>query len=300
MSKNDDFLPRVTIETSDSSGSLSVNFRLSTSGVEEVPNGLKSLFATLEDWTSFCIASIEHMPMLSSFGNYVVESNVKVGLIEYLKEEAISHEEVLLGDDDRKRFSFIIHDDDVQHIAGELSQTSHMIKAARAMQRSSLSALIAEFDFLVYRSLNAVGEDFPKILVSDKEQIEIGHLRSGGTFEEWQSTMIQIAVEKKIRESHKSIVEWVLKEVAGLSDLSPVKKSPFYRDFLEICQRRHLLIHNGGTVNSDYLDKCCEAGIKIEDLPTPLCPVTTLSLPASIFFSWTMLMPLVTEIIRTG
>lgn len=268
MSKNDDFLPRVTIETSDSSGTLDVNFRLSTSGVKDVPDGLKALFATLEDWTSFCIASIAHMPFMSSVGHFVVEKSVQEKLIGHLMEESVSHEEVSLDEKgNRKRFSFVIHEDDVQYIASELSGTSQMIKAARAIQRSNLSAIIAEFDYLVFRSLNAVGRDFPDVLVPNEEKIEVGILRSGKSFEEWQSDRIQEAVEGKLRESHKKIVEWVLTEVAGLQDLSPVLKSPFFKEFLEICQRRHLLIHNGGTVNADYLKHCLEAGIKEESLP---------------------------------
>jgi hypothetical protein len=130
-----------------------------------------------------------------------------------------------------------------------------------------LSAVVAEFDYLVFRSLNAVGRDFPELLVPDDEKIDIGFLRSGKSFEEWQSSRIQAAVEGKLRESHKKIVEWVLTEIAGLRDLSPVLKSPFFKEFLEICQRRHLLIHNGGTVNADYLKHCQEAGIEAKSLP---------------------------------
>lgn len=268
MSKAGDFLPRVTIETSSSSGSLNVNFRLSTSGVKDVPDGLKALFSTLEDWTSFCIASIQHMPVMSSVGYYVVESSVKDKLISHLKKESISHEEISLGKEgDRKRLSFIIHEDDVEYVANELSGTSQMIKAAKAIQRSNLSALIAEFDYLVFRSLNAVGKDFPAILVPDDEKFEIGKLRSGVTFEELQSEKMQAAVERKLRESHKDVIEWILTDIAKLNDLSQVKKSPFFRDFMEICQRRHLLIHNGGTVNADYLSRCREAGIEEKSLP---------------------------------
>lgn len=268
MSQGDDFLPRVTIETTSSEGVLNVNFRLSTSGVKDVPNGLKALFATLEDWTSFCIASIQHMPIMSSAGHYVVDANVREDLIAHLKEESISHEEIDLDEaGERRRYSFIIHEDDVEYIASKLSGTSQMIKAARAIQRSNLSALIAEFDFLVYRSLNAIGVDFPEIFVPDDEKIEIGKLRSGKKIEEWQSEKIKSSIERKLRESHKEIVEWILREVAKLSDLSVVNKSPFFRDFLEICQRRHLLIHNGGIVNNDYLARCQEAGIDKKTLP---------------------------------
>lgn len=268
MSKDDDFLPRVTIETANASGTLNVNFRLSTSGAKDVPDGLKALFATLEDWTSFCIASIHHMPFFSSIGHYAVERSVQEELISHLKNNSVSHEEVNLdGEGNRKRFSFVIHDDDVQYIAGVLSGTSHMIKAARAIQRSNLSALVAEFDYLVFRSLNAVGGDFPKFLVPDDEKIEVGILRSGKSFEAWQSDRIQSAVERKLRESHKSVVEWVLTEVAELRDLTVVFQSPFFKEFLEVCQRRHLLIHNGGTVNADYLKNCIQAGIDKKSLP---------------------------------
>jgi len=268
MGEDNDYFPRVTIETSKSKATLSVNFKVSTSGVSDTPPGLKELFATLEDWTAHCIAAISHMPFFSSVGHYAVEKRVQQNLIDHLKLESISHEELILDEDDeRKRYSFILHEDDVSYVAQSLSETTHLIKAARAIQRSNLSAIIAEFDFLIFRSLTAIAKDHPEIFVSDDEQIKAGYLRSGKTFEDWQSEKSAKTIEKKLRESHKDVVDWVLDEVANLKDPQKVKKNKYYRDFLEVCQRRHLFIHNGGTVNEDYRRKCLDAGLPKADLP---------------------------------
>lgn len=268
MSENASFLPRVTIETTNDSGTVSVNFRVANSGIKEVPKGLEHLFSTLEDWTSFCIASIQHMPVISSFGHFAAEASVKRKLIDYLKSESISHEEMTINEEEnRKRYSFIIHEDDVSHIANELSSTTQIIKAAKAIQRSHLSALVAEFDFLFHRCLRAVAMDYPEKFVPDETTIPIGKLRAGKKFSEWEGEKINTAIDEKLRGSHKDFVDWVLTEVAKLNDLSTVKRSPFYRDFIEICQRRHLLIHNGGTVNSQYIENCKDAGFADKDLP---------------------------------
>lgn len=268
VSKDAEFLPRVIFETSENSSSLHINFKLSTSGATDIPDGLQDLFSALEDWTAHCIASIQHMPVLSSIGHYVVDKEVHTKLLKYLKGESISYEEIDLDEKGgKRRYSFILHDDDVNYVAAELSQTTHMIKAARAIQRSNLSALVAEFDYLVFRSLNAVCRDFPQFVVPDDEKVDVGYLRSGRSFVDWQSERVQKAVERKLFESHSDIIKWILTDIAKLQDGSAVEKSPFFKDFIEVCQRRHLLIHNGGIVNSEYVRKCVEAGISRESLP---------------------------------
>lgn len=265
------FLPRVVVEVSEGKGSVRVNFDMVAHGFSELPNGVKSVFSILDDWTSYCIASISHMPYMSEFGHYIVDRTIRDDIISFLEKNSVARERV--GDSEiddlqnKERYSFIIHEEDVAQVAAKLATTTHLMKATLAIQRSNLSALIAEFDYLVMRLLAGVVHDCPEILIADDEALNVGYLRNGGTFLSWQQEQVEKRVSQKLRESHDEIVKWILKDLAKLSDLSEVSKSPFYIDFLEICQRRHLFIHNGGVVNKTYLERCKAAGVKVDSLP---------------------------------
>ncbi|WP_141104874.1 hypothetical protein [Thioclava sp. IC9] len=271
MADDSEFLPRVVIESRGGTGSLRVNFKLVGADRDDLTKGAKSILEVFEDWTAYCIASIQHMPGMSSVGYYFADRKIKDEVIEFLKESAIAREEEVVqgedGEEDFERHSFVIHDDDITAVAQKLSTTSQMLKAARSIQRANLSALIAEFDFLMLRLLTSVCQDFPEYLISDEETISVGLLRSGKSFEDWQAEQIERKISRKLRESHQDLIDWILTDVAKLKDSSKVHSSHFYRDFLEVCQRRHLFIHNGGIVNEDYLEKCKGAGFKIEQLP---------------------------------
>lgn len=45
-----------------------------------------------------------------------------------------------------------------------------------------------------------------------------------------------------------------------------IRNEKVFKDFLEVCQRCRILIHNGGVINRVYLDKCVASGIPRESL----------------------------------
>ncbi|PTA98889.1 MULTISPECIES: hypothetical protein [unclassified Sulfitobacter] len=271
MSGKDEFLPRVIIESNEYGGSFRMNFKLVGPGRDTVPEGAKEVLESFEDWTAFCIASIKHMPPMSGFGYHITDYQIKEEVLAYLKDNAISSEETPVNAEGNKnngvRHSFIIHDDDVAAVAQKMATTSHLLKAASSIQRANLSALIAEFDFLLLRLLRSVCLDFPELLIPGDETISVGYLRSGKSVQDWEADQVEKVLSKKLRGSHKDLIDWILSDIAKLNDLSYVKKDSHYRDFLEVCQRRHLFIHAGGVVNKEYLENCISAGIPKDSLP---------------------------------
>lgn len=271
MGDGGDFLPRVVIEFSENTGTVQINFGMTSLGYDDLPDGAKKLFEIMDDWTAYCIASIGHMPYMSSVGYYITDRQIREKLVDYLQKEAVAyeHDEKEIPGTEKKseRYSFVIHEDDVARVAGELSTTTHLMKAATSIQRSNLGALVAEFDHLMFRMLKAICIDHPELIMPDEEAVPVGFLRSGGTLEAWQADQIERKIINRLHESHDDVVAWILTDIAKLKDLSSVKSSPFYRDFLEVCQRRHIFIHNGGVVNKEYIRKCVVAGFEESTLP---------------------------------
>ncbi|WP_408592869.1 hypothetical protein ACIPCF_15075 [Paracoccus marcusii] len=68
-------------------------------------------------------------------------------------------------------------------------------------------------------------------------------------------------MRKKIRDemrgSHDAVIKWIV-DVLEIGDIKPITGSIYYKDFMEACQRRHILAHNGGIVNEQYISKCGE------------------------------------------
>lgn len=114
---------------------------------------------------------------------------------------------------------------------------------------------------MVLRCLRAVGRDFPNLFIPGEKTISYGELKSKNGYEEWERDEVNSVIEGWLRGDHASLIEKVAIEICNTQDISIIKKDQFYIEFIEVCQRRHLMIHNGGEVNDIYINKCLSAGV---------------------------------------
>lgn len=74
-------------------------------------------------------------------------------------------------------------------------------------------------------------------------------------------------INQRLRESHSDTVGWIISTLGLSNDVSKHKEDAIFKEFVEVCQRRHVLTHNGGIINQVYLDKCREVGLDLGKLP---------------------------------
>ncbi len=171
-------------------------------------------------------------------------------------------------DEEQKRttFSFIFHEEDLREVAAKLATTTQMMRAAHAMKRSVLGSLIAELDFFMSRFLALAAKLEPERFYDVNESVPLGKIVSAGSVNDYIESRIKSAVRDKLRDSHVDQIDWVVTTFGLAQDISKYRKSKIFREFVEVCQRRYVLTHNGGIVNGEYIKKCLDAGLDEADI----------------------------------
>jgi hypothetical protein len=261
---SDSMLPRVVIRKGGNGSSIQVNFRISSVSLQS-PQLQRKILELADDWTSFAIATLQFVPSMANAGFFYLDMHVAEEMFLFLKGASISQEETLDPETGEQIYSYIIHEDDLNHVAKNMETTSQMIRAARAVNRSAIGLLMAEFDYFMLRFLEICSEIKPEKFFNSTDKFTIGEISSCGSIEDFVRTQKQKTIAEKLRESHAKVIEWVFSEFE-LEAKGTFKSTETFRTFVETCQRRHILMHNGGLINDLYLKNCKEAGIKEDDL----------------------------------
>ena len=127
---------------------------------------------------------------------------------------------------------------------GQLEQGNHL-------HRTTLISLICCVEWFLSSLLHTYYEKYPDAAASKEKQLSLNDLRSLGTVDDAVKHLIEIKVEDVLR---KNFNDWLsyLKENLKLT-LKYIEKD---RESLDECfQRRNILVHNAGIVNTIYLSK---------------------------------------------
>ena len=158
-----------------------------------------------------------------------------------IKEDEAGSKQIEFG------FPLNIHEAS-EHAQQLVAQTE---KQKKLLYKSSLITLTSTVELFLSQLLHFYFDRFPDAVGADTKFFSLEDLKSLGSIEDAKKHLIESKVESILRES---LEEWIrfLKERVKLSMgyMDPVKDR-----LIEVYQRRNLLIHNGGRVNSIYLAK---------------------------------------------
>ncbi len=261
---SDTVLPRVIIVEGNDQISLKVNFGRAPL-FKEGCQAEYDLEVLINEWTSQTVTNLNVTPKLAGLGRAVSLSAMSDDIIDFLRGLTQTYErkeEV----DGLIRHSFVIPEDDLALVAKMLDANHSFFRASKALGRASLSSTIAEFDYFISRLLKIASVQFRDKFINLGDTVTLSDLNGLNNFDELLNSRVQKKIESLISDSHYNLIEWICEKL-GLSSFDAVKKSIYFKKFMEACQRRHLIMHNGGIVNERYLRKCTEAGWKIDDLP---------------------------------
>ncbi|MFC6161515.1 hypothetical protein [Kribbella jiaozuonensis] len=128
----------------------------------------------------------------------------------------------------------------------------------RILLASLLMSVVSDFEVLVSALVRALLLLRPEILRSDEAKYSMRDLEAFSDLDEFRRHCAERMADALLRGSYEDWMQWFSKRhnlvVPGVTDC-PV-------GVVEVFQRRHLFVHNGGVVNSLYL-------LKIEGLSEP-------------------------------
>jgi len=118
------------------------------------------------------------------------------------------------------------------------------------LYRSSLINLVSSAEWFLSRILHWYFDKFPEA-TENNEKFSLKDLKSLGSIEDAKAYLIDSVVENILRGSFEDWLGALRKKI----ELSMSYLEQHKDKLLEVCQRRNLLIHNGGIVNRIYLSK---------------------------------------------
>ena len=167
-----------------------------------------------------------------------------------ISEEAIPEEKSLfleMADSDMLAFELAMH---------ELSKTKFQ---EELLYKSSLMSLISSAEWFLSQILHHYFQKYPEATGQNTKSLSLEDLKSLGSVDD----AIRFSVDSKVDEVMRgSFEDWVkyfretIKLGMGYIDICQ-------EELIEIYQRRNLLVHNGGRVNSVYMSKV-DASLKGE------------------------------------
>lgn len=130
-------------------------------------------------------------------------------------------------------------------------------QSAIIFPQSMLVSIVSQYDYLVGQLVQFIYNVNPNALNESGSQISYKELFAYSSLDAVREQFIQDKVETILRKSHEEQIE-DLQKLSGVKDLKGV---PFWKEFIEITQRRNLLVHCKGCVSEQYIQKCKEADI---------------------------------------
>lgn len=127
---------------------------------------------------------------------------------------------------------------------------------AAVLAKSLFTHLFAEFDAFVGELLKAIYLKNEKLLKGVSREISLSDILDYEKLEDVKLAMLEKEIETFRRDSY--IEQFgVLEKKFGLT----LRKFPEWSAFVELSQRRNILIHNGGRVSDQYLIVCEKEGV---------------------------------------
>lgn len=136
-------------------------------------------------------------------------------------------------------------------------------QARRNLPHMLLIWLVAVYDSFLMQMLRAMFLSRPELLKSGQRQISYDKLLEFQDFDDATEFVIEKETEGILRESH---AEQVRKISGYLGDTPLTKDLTIWPHFIELCERRNLLVHTDGIVSTQYLEVCRKYGYDVSNI----------------------------------
>ncbi|WP_405240895.1 MULTISPECIES: hypothetical protein [Lentisalinibacter] len=177
--------------------------------------------------------------------------------------------------DDRKKLleeygTIVEEDDEGVRYSVPARHSREIDKATRALEmfkrgsdtlpKSQLVALVSAFDSFLARLARWYFIKVPEALSSTQKQVGLSELLEFESLDVAKEYFLEKEVESLLRESHSKQFVWFESKLNR-----PLRKNlDIWSEFIEITERRNLLVHTDGTVSRQYLKVCESVGYSVD------------------------------------
>ncbi|WP_170417913.1 hypothetical protein [Ruegeria atlantica] len=226
-------------------------------------------FARLSDeWTNTAIGFFEVVPMISEIGTFVADHQMDNDFLKFVQELAVDKTVSEEGEETKEVYS--IHLREAARVTKKMAEGTSILDTALVIKRSALTALLAEYEALMLELISLVAKVRPEAFLGGELTIKSSDFGDFDTLEELKEEFVSKKVEDFLHgESHQEI----LKKIGDKFNVNLLSNEKLISEFVEVCQRRHLISHAGSRANKRYVRICRDAGCdedKMLDLNEPV------------------------------
>lgn len=134
-----------------------------------------------------------------------------------------------------------------------------LLRANNQFRSNTFVSLVSRHDEFIGDIVRRIFRTYPDRLKSNEKTLTYEEIFYLADLDELRERVIAKEAEKVVRESHVAHIKYLetqlkatIKETLGC-----------WSTFVELTQRRHLIVHCGGQVSQQYLKVCAEHGVKI-------------------------------------
>jgi hypothetical protein len=179
------------------------------------------------------------------------------GEIEVISEEG--------EDGERESIQFKFLSGDSEPFNNALTAINKSGQQVEQLYKSSLISLISTIEWFYVQLLHFHYDKHPESAGIKNKTLTLSDLKSFETFKDAEKFLIEEKIESSVRASFKDWIETLKTDL----NLKMGYLKEFEDEIFEIYQRRNILVHNGGVVNSIYLSKVSDSykeNLKIGDV----------------------------------
>ena len=129
------------------------------------------------------------------------------------------------------------------------------------LPKMTLVSLVSVFDAYLSRLIRTLFAVQPEILNGSDKQLTFSQLSEFETLNDAKDHMVDCEIESLLRDNHSKQFDWLEKKLG----VKLRKDLPSWGDFIEITERRNLLVHADGVVNKQYLTTCKNNNSKVDE-----------------------------------
>ena len=132
--------------------------------------------------------------------------------------------------------------------------------AGKIIPESLFVSLISQYDAFLTRLLRSIYEIKPDLLNGSERNLTFSQLVGMETIDKAREFIIDKEIDTVLRKSHFEQFEYLEK----LIGIKLRENLPIWQTFIEITERRNLLVHCDGLTSSQYIKNCQEHNCKID------------------------------------
>jgi hypothetical protein len=231
------------------------------------PDELKAIYREIEfvplskKWLEFSLGFFEAAPLLTGMAGGLHIEKAQRDNLKYIEDVAVRSVDLEGSTDTRVEKAYVLHKRNHGIYRRRMNSLIRFQRQTKAYSDSFILSLVARYEAMVADVVRAALRKQPRIYISSGTTVSAVDVIDAQDIAAIKERIIEDKLDGLLRQSHDQLVLDFLSKLK--IEAPPVQ---LMNDFKEICERRNLITHAGGVVNSRYISNVVAAGGKEKDL----------------------------------